>query len=72
MNRDKIIELCKVMYGYLISKGCNSTLVKVLVGAAFGIACAYLLSSCTMSYKYDGVEYKGTILTPVTVERESK
>jgi uncharacterized membrane protein len=72
MSRDKIVEICKKVYDYLLAKGWNSTLVKVIVGAAFGIACAYLLSSCSVSYKYNGVEYQGGLLTPIIVEGDKK
>jgi hypothetical protein len=65
MSKDNLIKICKGVYNYLIKKGLNSTLVKVLVAAAFGVAAAYLLTACSVSYKNEGVEYKGSILTPV-------
>ena len=64
MNREKLIEICKKAYDYLISKGWNSTIVKILISALFGIVAGYLLTSCAMSYKYHDLEYKGTILIP--------
>ena len=72
MSKDKIVEICSKAYTYLVSKGMNSTLVKIIVGALFGIACSYLLTSCSMSYKHDGIEYKGSLLTPLEVERDYK
>lgn len=72
MKKEQITEICNKVYKYLLAKGWNSTLVKVLISALFGVACAYLLTSCSMSYKHDGIEYKGSILTPLEVERDSK
>lgn len=72
MKKEHIAEICKKVYNYLVDKGMNSTLVKILVGALFGIACTYLLTSCSMTYKNNGIEYQGSILTPITIERESK
>ena len=72
MKKEKIAEICNKAYDYLVSKGMNSTLVKIIVGAIFGIACSYLLTSCSMTYKHDGIEYKGSILTPLEVERDYK
>lgn len=71
MKKEKIAEICIKAYNYLIKKGWNNTLVKILISALFGIACAYLLTACTMSYKYNGLEYQGTIFIP-QVERIEK
>lgn len=65
MNKEKIVEVCKKVYDYLLNKGLNSTIVKVAVAALFGIMCAYLLGGCTMTYKHGEVEYKGAIFTPI-------
>lgn len=63
--KNKIVEICKVAYNYLIKKGLNSTISKVIISALFGIACAYFLSGCSVTYENDGVEFKGSILTPI-------
>lgn len=65
MKKEQIVEICKKCYDYLISKGFNATVIKIIISMAFGLACAYLLSSCSVSYKYNGVEYQGAIFTPI-------
>lgn len=50
MKKETFIELLKKGYSWLIEKGMKTTIAKVLIGAIFGVVCAFCFSSCSLHY----------------------
>lgn len=51
MNKDNIKEILTKIYDWAKGKGWNETIIKVVLGALFGIIAAFCLSSCTLGYE---------------------
>ena len=52
-NKDKkecIVKALTKAYEWAKGRGWNETVIKVVLGAIFGIAAAFTLSSCTLDY----------------------
>jgi hypothetical protein len=53
-NKDKkecIVKALTKAYEWAKGKGWNETVIKVVLGAIFGVAAAFLLSSCSLGYE---------------------
>jgi hypothetical protein len=53
-NKDKkeyIVKALAKAYEWAKGKGWNETVIKVVLGAIFGVAAAFLLSSCSLGYE---------------------
>ena len=51
MNKDNIKEILTKIYDWAKGKGWNETIIKVVLGALFGIIAAFCLTSCTLGYE---------------------
>lgn len=51
MKKEDLINLFKKIYTWCIGKGWNEKIVRIILAALFGVACAYLLNSCTLGYE---------------------
>ena len=69
MKKENFIELLKTCFAWCAGKGCNNTLLKVIFGALFGIACALFFASCSLSVDTTSGKLDFEILT---VERGLK
>ena len=65
MNKDSLKEILTKAYEWAKGKGWNETLIKIVLGALFGIICALCFSSCTVSYKTDDIDFSAGIITPI-------
>lgn len=65
MNKDNIKEILTKIYDWAKGKGWNETIIKVVLGALFGIIATFCLSSCTLSYKTDDIDFAAGIITPI-------
>lgn len=50
-KKNLIIDALTKAYNWAKGRGWNETIIKVILGALFGIACALVLSSCTVGYE---------------------
>lgn len=50
-TKNYIVTLLTKIYNYCKSKGWNDTIIKVVIGAIFGIAATFLLTDCSVNYK---------------------
>lgn len=62
MKKENFVELLKKGYSWLIAKGMNSTVAKIVIGAIFGAVCAFCFSSCSMSYSDLERNFEASIL----------
>lgn len=51
MKKEDLIKLLSKIYEWAKGKGWNETIIKVVLGALFGIICAFAFSSCTLGYE---------------------
>ena len=51
MNKDSLKEILTKAYEWAKGKGWNETLIKIVLGALFGIIAAFCLTSCTLGYE---------------------
>lgn len=63
-KKNIVINLLTKAYNWAKGRGWNETLIKVILGALFGVACALWLSSCTVAYKSTSQEFTGTVVVP--------
>lgn len=69
MKKETFIELLKKGYSWLIAKGMNSTVAKLLIGAIFGAICAFYFTSCSLHYSDNERQLEVEVLS---VERGEK
>lgn len=53
-NEDKkntIVKMLTNLYTWCKGRGWNETVIKVILGAIFGIAATFILSGCSLSYE---------------------
>lgn len=50
-KKNIIINTLTKAYNWAKGRGWNETVIKVILGALFGVACALFLSSCTVGYE---------------------
>lgn len=65
MTKETLVKILKKVYDYLKGRGWSETLIKVVLGAAFGVLAAFCLTSCTLSYKTDDIDFSAGIITPI-------
>lgn len=65
MNKENLIKILSKVYEWAKGKGWSETLIKVVLGAVFGVVAAFYLSSCTISYKTDDINFRGGFITPI-------
>lgn len=65
MTKENLIKILTKAYEWAKGKGWNETLIKIVIGALFGIIAAFCLTSCTVSYKTDGIDFSAGIITPI-------
>ena len=65
MTKENLIKVLTKIYDYLKGRGWSETLIKVVLGALFGIICALCFSACTVSYKTDDINFQGGFITPI-------
>lgn len=51
MNKENLKEILTKIYEWAKGKGWNETIIKVVLGALFGIIAAFCFSSCTLGYE---------------------
>lgn len=51
MKKEDLIKLLSKIYEWTKGKGWNETIIKVVLGALFGIIAAFCLTSCTLGYE---------------------
>lgn len=69
MKKENLAELLKKCYTWLIAKGMKSTVAKILIGAIFGVICAFCFSSCSLHYADNERQLEVEVLS---VERGQK
>lgn len=50
-KKNIIINILTKAYQWAKGRGWNETVIKVILGALFGIACALVLGGCTVGYE---------------------
>lgn len=65
MTKENLIKVFTKAYDYLKGRGWSETLIKVVLGALFGIICALCFSSCSISYKTDDINFTSGFMVPV-------
>lgn len=65
MTKENLIKVLTKIYDYLKGRGWSETLIKVVLGAVFGVLAAFCLTSCTLSYKTDDIDFNAGIITPI-------
>lgn len=51
MNKENLIKALTKAYEWAKGKGWNETVIKIVLGALFGVICAFAFSSCTLGYE---------------------
>lgn len=69
MDKNSIKEILTKIYEWAKGKGWNETVIKVVLGAIFGIICALFFTSCTINYENDDIRFSGGFITPVEIAK---
>lgn len=51
MEKNTLIKILTLIYNWARGKGWNDTIIKIILGIAFGIAATFTLTSCSVGYK---------------------
>jgi hypothetical protein len=65
MNKETLVKILTKIYEWAKGKGWSETVIKIVLGALFGIIAAFCLTSCTLSYKTDDIDFSAGIITPI-------
>ena len=62
MDKNSLKEILTKAYEWAKGKGWNETLIKIVLGALFGIICALCFSSCTVGYESASQKFNINVL----------
>ena len=61
-KKNLIIKALTNIYEWCKGKGWNETIIKVVLGIIFGVACVFILNGCSIGYKSASQELNINVL----------
>lgn len=65
MTKEDLVKIITKIYEWCKGRGWNETIVKIVLGALFGVSCALFFTSCTVAYHTDDIDFSAGIITPI-------